>query len=79
MFGQGLGEVGPGKELFRILVVGGSLSVYDLIQCDGELVGIEGAALANFLAGCDYSVPRVHIGLSFDFLGVSISLEWVIL
>ena len=41
VFGQGLGEICPGEELFRVLVVRWSPAVNDLVKGDGELVRVE--------------------------------------
>ena len=60
MFGQGLSEVGPGEELLGILVVGRGFPVHHLIKGYCELVGVEGAALADFLSRGYNSIPRVH-------------------
>ena len=41
VFGQGLGEICPGEELFRVLVVRRSLAVNHLVKRDCELVRVE--------------------------------------
>ena len=56
--GQVPGQVGPGKEPVRPLVVGQSGVVAHVVQVDGELRSVEGFAFAEVLAGCDDSIPR---------------------
>ncbi len=51
------GEAGAGEELLRLPVVLGCGLADDLFQMDGELVRVEGAAFADFLARRGDLVP----------------------
>lgn len=56
---QSAREAGVGEELSGIAVVFRRRASYHLFQGDGELVRVERAAFADFLARCGDFVPRI--------------------